>query len=224
MKFCSQTAAFCSFFGRFSLLALLFFSHDLLAQQPEPRRFRAALVAGLTAAQIDGDNLAGWDKPGAQAGGQVAIFLNRRHDASVGILFCQRGAQRELVQNSNDQIFSLTLNYVEVPVQWHIKDWFVEDDGEVFHRAQANFGLSYARLMGSKLKNEFEDVVDSEDFRENDLSAVAGFSFMPNRRWGFTFRYNHSLTYVWDPRVKYPQDFKHAWRGKFLSFLLQYSF
>ena len=71
-------------------------------------------------------------------------------------LFSQRGSQSELVPGEYDLFpFSLRLNYVEVPVMWHYKDWLAEGPGNTeYYKVSANVGLSYSRFISSRLKDE----------------------------------------------------------------------
>lgn len=204
-----------------SILLLLFFLPKN-ADAQQVRRFSANILAGITASQIDGDHLAGYDKPGLQAGIQVNTALGKRSEASLGFQFCQRGSK---TKPKDELLFSLTLNYVEVPVLLSFKDWWVEtEEGKGFYKVSFNGGASYARLTGSKLKNEFIDTeVLQDQFKNWDMSLILGATFLVKKNFGFSFRYNRSLTYIWDPRKVNP-EFKQNWNGHFLSLLTQFNF
>jgi hypothetical protein len=191
------------------------------------QRFRAGGIVGLTASQIDGDLSAGYNKLGLQAGLRVIGRLTERTDASLEFLFSQRGAQSELIKDKYDAFpFSLTLNYVEVPVQWHFKDWLVEgeDESANFYRVGVNAGLSYARLISTKVDDEtswFNGVVP-DYLHKNDFSFVLGFNFWANRHLGFTVRYNRSIGFMYNPKKWNPAPASRAWNGHCLYFQTAY--
>jgi len=203
-------------------LFLLTFLPLLLAAQP---RFRAGAVAGLTASQIDGDLSAGYNKLGFQGGLRVITRLKGKTEASMEFLFSQRGCQNELIPSDFDpNPFALTLNYVEVPIQWHYKDWLVEYDDEKlnYHKFSFNAGLSYARLISSKVDDDFNwlNSVAPDRLEKNDLSLVLGVNFFASRNFGFTVRWNRSLVLMYDSR-KHPQGGK-SWNGHCLYFQTVY--
>lgn len=207
------------------LLFLAFFPILLLAQP----RFRAGAVVGLTASQIDGDLSAGYNKIGLQGGLRVIARLKGRMETSMEILFSQRGCRNELVPNDADpNPFALTLNYVEVPLQWHYKDWLVEfDDSKLnYYKASFNVGLSYARLISAKVDDETSWLsgVAPDYLKKNDLSFVLGFNFFANRRLGFTARWNRWLFPMYDPRDYNPAPVSRSWRGHCLYFQTVYLF
>lgn len=198
------------------------------AQTRRTQRFQAGIVAGFTASQIDGDNSAGYNKLGLTAGVRGVARLKKRTEASVEILFAQRGSQSELVRDElNPFNFSLTLNYIEVPVLFHYKDWFVEDDEDGFYRVSVNTGLSYARFMNHNLRDEgFSGlgVVLPDYLKKDDISFLLGANFFANRHVGFSFRYVRSLGAMYDPGDWDPSPYRNAWRGHCLYFQGVYLF
>lgn len=205
------------------LLLLLAFPLFLTAQP----RFRAGAVLGLTASQIDGDLSAGYNKLGFQGGLRVISRLKGPMEASMEFLFSQRGCQNELIPSDYDpNPFALTLHYIEVPVQWHYKDWLIEYDQEKynFYRISLNAGLSYARLFGSKVDDDFNwlNGVAPDYLTKNDLSIVLGFNFFATRHLGFTARWNRSLVLLYDSRNS-PRGGK-SWNQHCLYFQTVYLF
>ncbi|MFN0035174.1 MAG: porin family protein [Saprospiraceae bacterium] len=208
------------------LLLLLAFFPILLLAQP---RFRAGAVLGLTASQIDGDNSAGYNKLGFQAGLRVIARLKERTEASMEILFSQRGCQNELIpRDYTPNPFALTLNYIEVPLQWHFKDWLIEyeDASLSYYKVSFNAGLSYARLFSTKVDEEFEflNAVVPDYLKKDDLSIVLGANFFANRHLGFTVRWNRSLVLMYDPRKHDSPPTSKSWNGHCLYFQTVYLF
>jgi Outer membrane protein beta-barrel domain len=186
-------------------------------------RFRGGLVAGLTASQIDGDRSAGYNKLGFQAGLRAVARLKTRTEASMELLYTQRGSQTEIKRDEfNPNFFSLTLNYIEVPVQWHYKDWLIEgdNDSENYYRVSFNFGFSYARFFSFKNDddNNWLKGLVPDYIKKNDVNLLIGATWMLSRQWGMTFRYNRSLLFMYDPRDWNPSPYDRGWNSHFLCF------
>jgi hypothetical protein len=84
--------------------------------------FKAGLVAGLNAAQFDGDSYSGYHKPGFYGGGFVRSSINAKWDWTFEISYSQKGAKKVPTENSPVSYF-LSLDYVEVPLllRYHYK-------------------------------------------------------------------------------------------------------
>lgn len=184
-----------------------------LAAQTQPR-FKAAVIAGLTASQIDGDRSAGYNKLGLQAGLRGIARLKKREELSIEFLYAQRGCQSTLLKDQFDPFrFSHTLNYLEVPVQWHFKDWLVEyeDDKDNFYRVSFNLGFSYARLINYTSGGEgFGIGAALPNLKKSDISFLLGANFMASQHIGFTFRYVRSFGRIYDPRDFDPAPYQYA--------------
>lgn len=173
----------------FCFFTMMLASSTLSAQETVERRFKGGLVAGFNVSQIVGDEAAGYNKIGLQAGAKVAIILKEKMDLSIEMLFSQRGSA---ARNSNQGTFpfKLTLNYIEVPVLFNYKDWKAED--EDYYRLHFQAGFSYGRLISfSGDNNQFTSLGDF--FRDNDVSWVGGATYYLNERLGITARYSRSL-------------------------------
>lgn len=196
----------------------------------QEQRFGAGLIAGVTASQIDGDESAGYNKLGLQAGARGIVRLGKKTDGSVEILYSQRGAKSRFVKDRYDpSVFAIRLNYIEIPVQWHYKDWLVEgEDGEPdWYKASFNIGLMYARYMGlGKSNGELSglDIVALDYLKKNDVSFVVGANLMTSPHFGFTFRYFRSLFSMYDPRDYDPAPYQNSLISHGLQFQMFYLF
>ncbi|MFZ4635609.1 MAG: porin family protein [Saprospiraceae bacterium] len=201
---------------------MLSLSFALSAQQ----RFTGAIIAGVTASQIDGDLSAGYNKLGLMAGGRAGILLGERTETSIELLYVQRGAQNELVQN-NPFNFSLTLHYIEVPFQFHYKDWLAQDaNNNEFYRVSFNAGVSYARLMNTTVRDDLNaiEVIAPDYLKENDFSFMLGASFFANSHLGFNFRWVRSFIPIYEPADWNPAPAVEAWWPHSLYFSTMYVF
>lgn len=208
------------------ILQISFFSLSLLPAANAQQRFRAGAVAGIVASQIDGDLSAGYNKLGLQAGIRVTSLLTQKTEASMEFLFSQRGSQSELVPGEYELFpFSLRLNYVEVPVMWHYKDWLVEGPGNTeYYKVSANVGLSYSRFISSRLKDELNALgsVAPDYLKKNDLGFNLGFSFWASPNLGFTFRFYRSVLFMYNPSDWNPAPMSKAWNLHCLNFQAVY--
>lgn len=148
------------------------------------QRFEAGLVAGLNLSQIDGDRLAGFNKPGLVAGGKVATILSERWQVSLEMLFSQQGASRTRQDDPFSAYDKIRLNFVEVPVLIQFKEW-------KFH---VGAGVSYARLIDFQVIDALGgDVTDTQDFNENMYSLVFNGIYYVRENLGFEVRWFRSL-------------------------------
>lgn len=203
------------------LLAAALFPNPAQGQQKQ--RFKAALIAGLTASQIDGDESAGYNKVGFQAGLRGVAILKKKQEASIEILYTQRGCRNE---PQTPPFFSTTLNYIEVPVQWHYHDWLVEYENEAdnFYRVQFNVGLSYARLLSFKDKYDdgFGITAALPSLKRNSFCFLVGATFYATRHLGIVVRYHRALNALYSPLDG--GGFANSLNEHFLAFQAMYMF
>jgi len=213
--------------ARLSGLSLLLFLLLPMLVFAQPR-FKAGVIAGLTASQINGDRSAGYNKLGVQAGLRGIARLKAREDLSIEFLYAQRGCQSTLLKDQYDPFsFSNTLNYVEVPVQWHFKDWLVEyeDDKDNFYRVSFNFGLSYARLINYSSKGEGAGITAALPvLKKSDVSFLLGANFLASQHFGFCVRYVRSIGTMYDPNDFQPAPYQYSLNSHSLYFQTFYLF
>jgi hypothetical protein len=163
-------------------------------------RFKAAIIAGMNASQINGDASAGFHKIGFQAGLRGVTRLKGKQEASIEILYSQRGARNEPYTLP---LFNLTLNYIEVPVQWHYFDWPVYglgSDEPLFYRVQLNAGLSFGRLLGYREPlNESGIRAALPHLRQTSVCGIVGATFYANKHLAFGMHYNRALNFLYRP-------------------------
>lgn len=208
----------------FCLFLFLFGSaYSALAQE---QRFEGSVILGLNAAQINGDDLYGYDKLGLRAGLNVAARLGKKSTLGLGILYSQRGSSSTLTPDNSLPRRLVHLNYVEMPVLFSFSDWY-EDDGDFYHLAFRG-GLSYSRLINSRV--EFFPPFDTEqkNFAKNDLSFSLGVTYYINPHWGFSAFYTRSIFLLYN-RDKHLNEngapvYASSMLGFFLSFQTEYRF
>lgn len=210
----------------FAVLALFVLAQAFLpgrAMAQRQQRFKAGLLAGVTASQIDGDESAGYHKLGLQGGLRGVVILKPKQDASIEILYSQRGCRNEPKTYPE---FAATLGFIEVPVQWHYKDWLVEGEGndEDFYRVQFNIGASYSRLLNTedKFKDGFGIYTALPYLNKNSYCFLVGASFFASRHVEFTFRYHRALGKLYQPGNG--GNYRSALIEHYLAFQVGYMF
>ena len=196
------------------LLFLCSFCYLMSTCLQAQQRFKAGIVLGVTAAQINGDDSAEFNKLGLTGGLRAVTILSEKSDVLIELLYSQRGSQTALSSRSVAFQRVVHLDYIEVPILFNYKDWLADDDD--YYKLHFQGGLSYGRLFNSR----FEDSPLEEAapfFRENDFSWAAGATFFINENVGFSARYNRSINLL------FKSNSTNANVNSLLSFFLSFS-
>lgn len=189
------------------------------------QRFSAAIVGGLNASQIDGDDLAGFDKVGLSGGVKAIMLFDSPVALNLEFLYNERGSRPDIFNPDYDPDLEINLKYAEMPVYLTYGDWWQEESE--YYKVSVLGGLSYGRLIrATTIDNEFGSDIDYEllvpYFNENDISWILGFNYRMSPNWGVTARYTRGITPLFSPS-------KHNLGGRrllsyFLSFRFEYYF
>ncbi|MBR5254161.1 MAG: PorT family protein [Bacteroidales bacterium] len=195
---------------------------------------KAYAVLGLNAAQIDGDEVFGYEKFSPQAGLGIIMPFNMRKpnegwQLSTELLYSQRGANEKL----DPFRYNTSLHYVDIPVMIH----FIDVRGGLTFGLGAQYGRLFKINEDWGLPNEviqsFERPVDGilPAFKRNDFSVVADIRFTIWEKIKFSFRYQYSLAPIREDVWFYngypagTQGFK-SWsrdfRNNYMSFRILY--
>lgn len=203
-----------------ALLAFLLLSPSASLAQT----FKMSMVTGFNACQINGDNLAGFDKVGLTAGLKARWETPALFDLNIEFLYSQRGSRPDIFTPSYDPDIHVNLQYAEIPVYVTLSDWW-QEAGQ-YHKVAVQGGLSYGRLIDARTsdQNTGEESLDilASSFAENDLSWLLGATLRFSPRWGITGRYSRSITPLLDAQklgLTRPNLL-----GYFLTFRLEYTF
>jgi len=178
----------------YTILLLFFFG---CATELNAQIIKGEAIVGMNLTQVDGDEVFGFKKLGANLGAGVMIPFGKRGrwDVSFETLYTQKGSkQRAQYSDSlnNGTVitgeYKLNLNYVEIPVM------VMYTDKEFI---SAGAGLSWARLVGVK---EYEHgnlvettTLNNDVYNKNDFSILADFRVRIYKSLKFNLRYQYSL-------------------------------
>ncbi|MCB0563246.1 MAG: PorT family protein [Phaeodactylibacter sp.] len=176
-------------------LCLLFFGPSVYSQ-----RFGAGAILGLNASQIDGDNQFGYRKFGLAGGLRGIAHLSARFDLQVEMLYSLRGsAAKTRGYKGPATPVDIKLQYAEAPLLLNYKVLENWDGQYVLHFCT---GFSYARLLGSEVKErrstptnqeDFNILEAEKDFKRNEIGWVLGAAFLPIPKLSVELRHVFAL-------------------------------
>ena len=157
----------------------------LLAMGSQAQNFRGGLRAGFTATQMSGDDLSGFHKMGAYAGGFVNWrFIQNPHWAiQPEINFVMKGSSTFLRADKNGNIgnkYVLTLYYIEVPA---LAKYMIINGLEV------EFGPTFGILCAATEKDANGKMPGRMPFRRFELCGMAGISYTLKEHYGISLRF-----------------------------------
>jgi len=159
-----------------ALTALFFLSYKTSAQS-----ISGKLIGGINAGQVDGDDYAGFDKPGLVLGGAASFPLSKKVFLQPEVFYSQKGAKN----SENDPLyFRWRLNYIETPVVVHFR--FVKRFG-------MDVGVSPNFLLKSKMDLGTGYADNTKDFDKVNLCFLGGLEFRIVRGLDLNLRYSRSV-------------------------------
>ncbi len=143
-------------------------------------------------AQVDGDDMVGFNRIGLNGGAQVSANLNERWQLSLGFIFSQQGSNRSKADPFGPYD-NIRLNYLEAPVLFHFKEW----------KLLVTAGASYARLVNYKSISLIgEDITDLEQYKPGLVYYILGATLKMNERFGVNIQYSKSFGSFQDDEAK----------------------
>ncbi len=166
----------------FFLTLFLLISISLPAQ-----KFKAGALIGISATQISGDDLGGFDKAGLVAGGMVSTSISEKFDMAMEITFFQKGSKKNSKPEKGDYTsYNLRLNYIEVPVlfQWMYSKRFTFEAGPTF-----------GALLSYKEENELGEIPwdPPRPFDNFELGITGGMRVHFAQNFSSVFRLSSSV-------------------------------
>jgi hypothetical protein len=157
----------------------------------QAQEFNAGLKGGLSATQISGDQLSGFDKAGLYAGTFVNLYLWPRACLQMEMSFIQKGSRKNPDPDKNDFTeYRLNLDYIEVPLIYRV------DYSDMF---SIEAGLALAALLHSR-EEAYPPLAPTPPFNKQDLSVLGGGYFHFADRMYINLRYQSSILPVREHR------------------------
>ncbi|WP_282036021.1 porin family protein [Saccharicrinis aurantiacus] len=185
--------------------------------------FRAGILGGAVFSQIDGDNYAGFNKPGFALGMYAARQINPHWLAQFEILYTQKGAKNDpntASLGTSTEIYKASLDYIEIPL---FARYYL-------NKFSFDAGVSYGVLVRSKEEDQYGEI-DANPFEDHEWATLIGVNYQINSRLYASVRWAYSITrirkayegeYDWQPHP--------IWGNKFgqynhnVSVMLHYQF
>ncbi|MES2628119.1 MAG: porin family protein [Bacteroidota bacterium] len=198
-------------------LVFLTLSFTLSAQRGRKKVFHTSAFAGFTAAQVQGDGLGGFDKPGLTAGFGVGNRINKKWGIGFELSFVQKGSRKVQDPDNEDYTYyRLSLNYAEVPllVQYYRK------------KLTVFAGPTVGYLLGSHEEISGEILPIQNPFRKYEVGVTLGAAYRFARKWDISMRIQDSALSI-RPTPAYAKGFLGRYSGQYntvLNFVLVYQF
>jgi len=167
------------------LWLLIRFSGGVSAQT-----FHGGILFGFSAAQVDGDSYAGFDKPGLQGGVFVSTPLTPYLGARLEIKYTGRGA-RNPASDDNTGAYKLGLHYIDLPVLATIS---------IKQVASIEIGLVPGYLFAAQGEDDAGKLPEEYlvDFKKFDLGTLLGVSINISQKIAVNIRYSYSILSIRD--------------------------
>lgn len=177
------------------IVAIILSIFVLNIQQLSSQNIQGAIIAGGNLSKVDGDEVDGWKRIGANAGASAIIPLSEKFFLSLETLYNQKGSYENRTYNDSiDFKYKLILDYVEVPFFVYFKD-----KGGI----SAGTGFSWGRLVRFREWENGEEIIwkNSEiPYDKSDYCWIADIRFNIYKNLKFNFRYSNSINKI---RTKY---------------------
>jgi hypothetical protein len=158
------------------------------------QKFEGGVMAGLCASQVAGDRLSGYNKAGIFGGGYVALHLNDRIDLRLELDYIQKGSRKNSDPKSvnYDTSYIMRVDYMEMPLLFQIR---------YGTKIIAEAGPAMSFLIHSYEAIDKYEIDGGTPFKKQNLSIIAGISYLLNERVSVGLRTNNSLFSIRDKQV-----------------------
>lgn len=151
--------------------------------------FKGGLRIGFSGSQISGDDLSGFHKFGAYAGGFVnaPISANGKWKIQPEINFSMKGSSTFFRANKSGTIgnkYVLTLLYIDVPILFKWNPW---------RNLELEAGPSFNILCHASEKDAHGRMIGRKPFRWWEIAGTLGISYTFLEHYGINFRWLISI-------------------------------
>jgi hypothetical protein len=177
--------------------------------------FNGIVSVGLNFAQIDGDQLSGYNHIGARLGLEIQKPLSSKTAGSIGLYYEQKGSSSRLNIGPKDLRQSLDLHYLSIIGQVKLYEWW--SDTKSTYQLALIPGITIGRLFSINSTNP-QLTNNIENFRSWDVGASLGLQYAITRRSAIVLRFERSILRLYQQN---PQD-DRSLQGFLLN--LQYNY
>ena len=155
------------------------------------QQFNGGLMGGLSASQISGDNLSGYNKAGLYGGAFVNLKVNEKYGFQMELAYIQKGSQKNAKPNKGDYTsYKLSLQYVEMPIMY-----------QYYFRPKIIFqaGLYFGVHINSKEEDQngvMNLPPDYPKFHKMELGGQIGVEYLLNKNFVVDLRLSNSILKV----------------------------
>lgn len=175
-------------FRRYKSHILIFSGLFILSFGVNGQNFKGGILAGFNATQINGDDMAGFNKYGLWFGPFTSYPLKSNWILEAELLFTQKGSRKNFSPdnpNPGGKWEKVNLNYIEMPLLARYP---------VNEKIQLHGGLGLAYLLSSRAST-FSAPYQAE-FRTYEFNILGGGSYRLSDHFTFIARYQNSLTNI----------------------------
>lgn len=153
------------------------------------QNFGGGIYLGMNTSQINGDNLNGYNMPGANIGVFTSYDLNERARILFELAFFQKGAREPISDTSSFN--RVRLNYLEIPLLVSYK----------WKRLSFEAGPALDILLSSKSESQGFEFESVPPFYTYTLAGIVGVSWHFTDKFIVSFRTNNSISTIRESNV-----------------------
>ena len=202
---------------RLILLVVVFFCSLTILNAQE---FKAGILSGLIASQVDGDFMSGYYKAGFVGG--LFVYREVSHASRIqGELVYATKGSRCAPKNTNPDFLQVTTSSIDLSLIYIYK---------VSESLNFRLGLTPSALLTSKEERPTGVVQNPDDapaFRRFGILGLAGVSYNLSQKLSLTWSYNYSLLSIRSGSSEiYYLSYKeqNAQYHNYMAFMLSYTF
>jgi hypothetical protein len=160
------------------------------------QNFNSALVAGLNASEIHGDEMRGLNKTGIFAGFQITYPFSEKFQMGMGMVYSRKGSRKSF---NPDQISHgawrvLKANYVDVPFSGTY----------VYDKLRFSGAIVPAVLVNTYLEDDFGTIPDADFLKRIDLLSRAETGYLLADEIEVFISYSYSILAINKDRIRIP--------------------
>lgn len=156
--------------------------------------FKGLFTAGINGCQVDGDNFAGYKKPGLEAGVGVMLRFHKNFSASMELGYTMKGAREALIPRPDPvtpMLYRSQFDYIQVPLGVSVHDKKI---------VMFTLGVAPSVLVRFKERDSNgDDITDQNPYlsgsngpKRFDLPAFAALHFIIKKHFALGLKFSYS--------------------------------